>query len=303
MSVDIFKKQLHKILNEDGFEGSDKVLEEIKKCHYKYSENKLSDLRSDAIDRMASLESSKYVLRLRHFINSICESNVLILEKHMETIGNHVFSKFIFINRHDEFADLKYFCRREKNISNTPKVYQIRAEKCHRADWLFDRLRLHLKSEKNIYFHNNMRIYSLKFKYFKDDLRAKKLAQLPTGMFHLLPFVINAKEEDKNLDDFIQNFYDLWENISLPVNCVILLAVNIQNRKIPLWRKLAGKKPFISRKPDIMELSPIDREHVKTLFEDELKCGHLIREVQKEKASIEDFWEHLYPLIYKVTMR
>jgi len=314
MSIEKFKEDLHNIIDNQGSNGLRDVFQEIKDCSYLYDKTMLTELRNNAIDENSSY---KFLTRVKLFIDSICESNSQNAQYFMESIDeNPIFKKFIFLNRQDEFSDLRHFCKRVKDSSSTTKVYQVRAKNCHRADWLFDRLRVHLETEKDSYFHNNMRIHrNLNFRDFIADLKARNngiiirsnehiLSQLPSEKFHLLPFVIDAEEENKRLDEFIQGFYDFWENTPLCVdNYVVLLAVNIRNRKFSLWRKLTGNKSALHRKPDIMELSPISKDDVKTLFEDELKCGHLIHDVKKEKASIEDFWRHLHPLIYKITMK
>lgn len=314
MSLDKFKQRLRKKLDDHGFLGvSDLLLEIEQQFNYSYDKTGLSNLRSQI--RQPGIQGAPdiFLVGVKAYIDSICELDITDIPHYKKAIiDNQVFRKFIFLDRHEHLSDLRNFCSQVQNTSGGTKVYQVRSENCHRGDWLFYRLRLHIEMDKENFFHERTRIHhNLNFKDFLADLRSNHrkmgfkpkykghvLDDLSSEQFHLLPFVIDTEEEDKQLDDFIQNFYDFWETTPPHINGVVLLAVNILNRKPSLWKKLTKRKYAPSRKPNITNLPLINKRDVKILFED-IACEYLMNQVQKEEASIEDFWEHLHPLICK----
>jgi len=320
MSIDNFKKQLHEILDKQGFEGSTKVFRKVEGCPFEYNRGSLSTLRGDAIEPMAGLKPNEFLVRLRNFIDSIHESNVQNTRYNdKQKLDNQIFRKFIFLNREEHVADLKMFCYGVKDKSKEAEVYQVRSDNCHRADWLFHRLYLEIIKDENhdFEYHDSVLIRSnLNFGEFVNDVKRKYkqkrqqsgtanehiLAHLPPEKVHLVPFVIDAQKEDKHLDKFIVDFYDFWKNKTLNINCLILLAVNIRENKPSLLERFI-KKHVPSIEPNISKLRHIRKGDIQSLFQYELECGHFIKRVKKEEASINDLWEHLCPLIHKALMQ
>jgi len=311
MSVDIFKKQLHEILNNQGFEGSTKVFKEVEGCLFEYSIDSFSTLRRDAIEPMAGLKPNEFLVRLRNFIDSIYESERQKVQYFIENIDNPIFRKFIFLNREEHISELKNFCYGARSTNDSATVYQVRSDNCHRADWLFHRLRLEIMDDEDQPFdyHEKILIRSdLNFDEFVNNVKRKYtqktharnkhiFGHLSPEKVHLIPFVIDAQKEDIHLDKFIISFYEFWKKKTLHINCVILLAVNIRENKTSLWQRLM-KKHTPTIKPNISNLRHIRKGDIKSLFQFKLECGHLINKVKKEEASIEYFWEHLCPLIH-----
>jgi len=234
-----------------------------------------------------------------------------------ETLDNQIFRKFIFLNREEHVADLKIFCYGVRDKPKGAEVYQVRSDNCHRADWLFHRLYLEIIKEENYDFeyHDSVLIRShLNFGEFVNDVKRKYeqkkhqsgtanvLGHLPPEKVHLIPFVIDAQKEDKHLDKFIVDFYEFWKKKTLHINCIILLAVNIRENKPSLLKRFT-RKHVPSIKPNISKLRHICKGDIESLFQYELECGHFIKRVEKEEASINDFWEELCPLIGKALMQ
>lgn len=233
---------------------------------------------------------------------------------------DHVFSKFIFLNRDTPISKIKNFYRDNVGVMNTKTpIYQVKFATREKADWLFDRLYYEiLKTNQLCEYYDKITIPpSLSFQDFKDDignkyskiLHQKKiktgediLNQLQPNFFHLLPFVIDAKQDDKQLNNFIDEFYDFWKNKPTHTNYLVLLAVNIRNdspKTIFKWFK--KEKPL--RKPDIEDLNPINQGDIDSFFSNKLNQPHLRYLIDKKEMPISELWNPMSVRICKALMQ
>lgn len=306
MPIDNFKKDLHEIIDR-GFEGSLEVFRKVKDCSYSYNKSDFSNLHTEAMQQFTGLNPSNFLVRLGYFIDSIEEPDTAkVFYSKKQTLENPIFIRFILLNRDKYLDNIRDFCNEVRNKSIDTKVYQVRSDNCHRADWLFQRFSLYIKEKKedNLFeCYENYTIPNLNTREFRSDMKRKWKRNFYPQKLHIIPFVINAEKDDRELDRFIVDFYDFWKSEMLHINCVILLAVNTYESKPSLWRKFV-KRHVPTIEPNESNLCLINKKyHIKKLFQSHLKCSHLVKRIKKEEASLEDLWEELCPLIHEALMQ
>lgn len=231
---------------------------------------------------------------------------------------NEVFKQFLFLDRNQWATRLENHCRAlHAGQEGVHTIYQIKALACHQGDWLFDRLYLELKNDEEFsceYYDKIMISTQRLFSDFKRDTFNKYkryfpnnqnfttgqdlLQLLPDNKFHLLPFVIDAPNDNDELDLFIAQFYDFWGNNLSNKHYLILLAVNLNKKTKKSWwakwtNKTVKKTP---NSPQMDDLCAICTHDIDSFFRYKMELPQYCKRIQNE-IPIDSLWGAFFDLL------